>query len=231
MAKKPGVMIYFETGQSIKGLDYETKGRLFEAIMEYGEHGTVPPMDGILAAVWPFIANSIDRDSAKYEELVEKRRKAGQASAAKKQALADNGQHVPTSVDTSQHMLTSANTGQHIQPTTTPTPTSTSTPTSTPTATPARASTSGDDTPRAYGLYWNVMLTDDEYLELQAEIPNLQNEVNKLSEYMKRTGKHYDSHAATIRKWAREDAEKQTAQARRNSGNVFLDALKGGNLE
>lgn len=75
------------------------------------------------------------------------------------------------------------------------------------------------------------MLTDDEYLELQAEIPNLQNEVNKLSEYMKRTGKHYDSHAATIRKWAREDAEKQTAQARRNSGNVFLDALKGGNLE
>jgi len=229
MAKKPGVMIYFETGQSIKGLDYETKGRLFEAIMEYGEHGTVPPMDGILAAVWPFVANSIDRDAARYEELVEKRRKAGQASAAKKQALADNGQHMPTHVDTCQHMPTQGNTGQQNQPT--PTPTSTTTPTSTPTATPARASTSGDNTPRAYGLYWNVMLTDDEYLELQAEIPNLQNKVNKLSEYMKRTGKHYDSHAATIRKWAREDAQKQTTQARRNSGNAFLDALKGGDLD
>lgn len=235
MAKKPGVMIYFETGQAIKGLDYETKGRLFEAIMEYAEFGTIPPMDGILAAVWPFVANSIDRDAARYEELVEKRRKAGQASAAKKQAVADNGQQSSTSVGTSQHVLANVNTGQHIQPTPTPTPTSTTTPTSTPTATPARATTSGvENSPRAYGLYWNVVLTDDEYLELQAEIPNLQNEVNKLSEYMKRTGKHYDSHAATIRKWAREDAEKeakQKAQARRNSGNVFLDIVEGGALE
>lgn len=221
MAKKPGVMIYFETGAAIKGLDHETKGRLFDAIMEYGEHGTVPPMDGILAAVWPFVANSIDRDSARYEELVEKKRKAGQASAAKRQANADNSQQVSTGVDEC----------QQIQPT----PTPTSTPTPTPTATPARTTASGvENTPRAYGLYWNVMLTDDEYVELQAEIPNLQNEVNKLSEYMKRTGKHYESHAATIRKWAREDAEKQakqTAQARRNSGNVFLDIVEGGALE
>lgn len=236
MAKKPGVMIYFETGAAIKGLDYETKGRLFEAIMEYAEHGTTPPMDGVLAAVWPFVATSIDRDSARYDELVEKKRKAGQASAAKRQAHADGSQQVPTGVDTSQQVLSGVNTGQQIQPTPTPTPTptSTSTPTPTPTATPARASTSGVDTPRAYGLYWNVMLTDDEYLELQAEIPNLQNEVNKLSEYMKSTGKHYESHAATIRKWAREDAEKQakqTAQARRNSGNVFLDIVEGGSLE
>ena len=224
MAKKPGVMIYFETGQAIKGLDYEQKGRLFEAIMEYAEHGTVPPLDGILTAVWPFVATSIDRDSARYEELVEKKRKAGQASAAKRQAHADNSQQVSTGVDGC----------QQIQPTTTSTPTPTSTPASTPTATPAGASSPGvKNTPRAYGLYWNVMLTDDEYMDLQAEIPNLQNEVNKLSEYMERTGKQYISHAATIRKWAREDAEKQakqTAQARRNSGNVFLDIVEGGGL-
>lgn len=55
--------------------------------------------------------------------------------------------------------------------------------------------------------------------------------IDRLSEYMKSTGKHYESHAATIRKWAREDAEKrgqQNAQARRNSGNVFLDIVEGG---
>ena len=75
-SNKPGVMIYFETGKAIKGLDYETKGRLFEAIMDYAEHGTVPAFDGILAAVWPFIANGIDRDSEKYAETVNKRKRA-----------------------------------------------------------------------------------------------------------------------------------------------------------
>lgn len=223
MAKKPGVMIYFETGQSIKGLDYETKGRLFEAIMEYAEHGTTPPMDGILAAVWPFVATSIDRDSARYDELVEKKRKAGQASAAKRQALADSSQQVSTGVDGC----------QQIQPTTTSTPTPTSTPASTPTATPAGASASGAGEPtRTFGRYQNVLLTDTEFDELYAEMPLVLGPViDRLSEYMKSTGKHYENHAATLRKWAREDAEKkaqQNAQASRNSGNVFRDLVEGG---
>ena len=77
MANKPGVMIYFETAKAIKGLDYETKGRLFEAIMEYAENGVIPEFDGVLAAVWPFIADKIDRDSTKYEGIRQTRAEAG----------------------------------------------------------------------------------------------------------------------------------------------------------
>ena len=78
MAKeKPGVMIYFETARAIKNLDYEMNGRLFEAIMEYAEFGIVPELDGILAAVWPFIADKVDRDSDRYEAIREKRKEAG----------------------------------------------------------------------------------------------------------------------------------------------------------
>lgn len=89
MAKgKPGVMIYFETAKAIKGLDYETKGRLFEAIMEYAEFGASPVFDGVLSAVWPFVADKIDRDSARYEEIrqarVEAGRKGGLARATSK---------------------------------------------------------------------------------------------------------------------------------------------------
>ena len=47
--EKPGVMIYFRTGEAIKGLDYETKGRLFDCILEYGQFGTVPELSGALA--------------------------------------------------------------------------------------------------------------------------------------------------------------------------------------
>lgn len=76
MPKKPGVMIYFETGRAIKALDNETKGILFDAIMEYGEHGKEPDVDGVLAAVWPFVKWYIDRDSASYANIVNKRKRA-----------------------------------------------------------------------------------------------------------------------------------------------------------
>ena len=70
-------MIYFETARAVKGLDYETKGRLFEAIMEYAEFGVVPELDGVLAVVWPFVADKVDRDSNKYEEIRAARAEAG----------------------------------------------------------------------------------------------------------------------------------------------------------
>ena len=75
--EKPGVMIYFETAKAIKGLDYETKGRLFEAIMEYAEFGTVPDFDGVLSAIWPFVADKVERDGIKYEKIRRARAEAG----------------------------------------------------------------------------------------------------------------------------------------------------------
>ena len=62
---------------------------------------------------------------------------------------------------------------------------------------------------RARGRYQNVFLSDMEIAELQTELPNLwQQYVEKLSEYMASTGKTYQNHAATIRRWAAEDRRK-----------------------
>ena len=61
----------------------------------------------------------------------------------------------------------------------------------------------------AQGRYENVFLTEAEVAELQAELPDLwQQYVEKLSEYMASTGKTYQNHAATIRRWAAEDRRK-----------------------
>ena len=66
---------------------------------------------------------------------------------------------------------------------------------------------------RAYGRYQNVILTDKELAELQAEFPTVwENYVEKLSAYMESTGKTYKSHAATIRRWASEDSAKASRQ-------------------
>ena len=61
----------------------------------------------------------------------------------------------------------------------------------------------------ARGRYQNVFLTEAEIAELQAELPDFwQQYVEKLSEYMASTGKTYQNHAATIRRWAAEDRRK-----------------------
>ena len=72
-----------------------------------------------------------------------------------------------------------------------------------------------------YGRYQNVFLTDDELTELQKELPALwQTYVDRLSEYMASTGKQYQNHAATIRRWAAEDRKKAATQTRNRDYSV-----------
>ena len=65
-------------------------------------------------------------------------------------------------------------------------------------------------TPR--GAHQNVLLTDGEMGQLQAEFPDWESRIEKLSAYMASTGKTYESHFATIRLWAeREKGSRETA--------------------
>jgi len=59
-----------------------------------------------------------------------------------------------------------------------------------------------------YGEYKNVLLTDEELEKLKAEYHDLEDRIERLSSYVASTGKSYKSHYATIRNWARKDAEK-----------------------
>lgn len=60
-----------------------------------------------------------------------------------------------------------------------------------------------------YGEYKNVLLTDEELKKLQAEFPDWEDRIERLSSYVASHGKSYKSHYATIRNWARKDKEKQ----------------------
>ena len=75
-----------------------------------------------------------------------------------------------------------------------------------------------------YGEYKNVLLTDDEFEKLKAEYADYLDRIERLSSYIASTGKAYKSHYATIRNWARADAEKgrsngakQTSSPQRNA--------------
>ena len=73
-------------------------------------------------------------------------------------------------------------------------------------------------------LYQNVFLTDEELADLQASVPTVWGQyIEKLSEYMASTGKLYQSHAATIRRWASEDARKAAPSTRNRDYSVKED--------
>ena len=78
-----------------------------------------------------------------------------------------------------------------------------------------------------YGMYKNVLLTDEDIDKLKVEFPHDYNErVERLSEYMASTGKSYKNHLATIRNWAKKD-KTQGRPAASKSSNPFLDMVIG----
>mgnify|MGYP000680613884 CR=1 FL=1 len=77
-------------------------------------------------------------------------------------------------------------------------------------------------------------MTSDSTLIHDAELPadstdapdewvELGQYIEKLSEYMASTGKRYQSHAATIRRWADEDAKKAAPPTRNRDYSVKED--------
>ena len=86
--KRPGVMLYFSARPSFKYLSYEQMGRLYEAILDYGEFGTQPNFDDpLLGMAWSFVAPGIDRDWDAYLEKVDKRKYAAYCREAQKNQI------------------------------------------------------------------------------------------------------------------------------------------------
>ena len=60
-----------------------------------------------------------------------------------------------------------------------------------------------------FGKYKNVLLTETELAELQAELPDKwEYYIERLSGYIASTGKTYQNHAATMLRWAADDKAK-----------------------
>ena len=87
--KIPGVLIYFELRPTFRFMTNDQKGRLFEAILDYGELGQDPDFsdDPLLGAVWCFVRPRIDRDAEHYGIKTEQRKYAAYCREAKKAGI------------------------------------------------------------------------------------------------------------------------------------------------
>lgn len=87
--RKPGVVLYFEIRPAFRFMTDEQKGKLFEAILDYGEIGQEPEFteDPLLGAVWCLIRPRIDRDGEIYGEKKEQRKYANYCREAKRSGI------------------------------------------------------------------------------------------------------------------------------------------------
>ena len=140
MAEQPGVMIYFELAEPLKGLSYEEKGKLLEAILDYGQYGVVPEFDGLLRIVWGFIRPKIDVDASKYRKKVVKNTYSSycaKESKANRTAMNFEEWLEYMGMDTEGNRTVPNGSNRHPTTTSTITPTITPTLTTTPSITPS----------------------------------------------------------------------------------------------
>lgn len=75
-----------------------------------------------------------------------------------------------------------------------------------------------------YGEYNNVLLTDEQMAKLQAEFPDWQERIERLSSYMASSGKSYKDHLATIRNWAKKDQQPRQQYRKQTKADELQDA-------
>lgn len=132
MSQRPGVMLFFDVRPALKRLTVEERGRLFEAILDYGELGLLPDFEGGLGIVWDFIQPRIDQDAARYADRVLKNKHSVYTREAKKAGIQPVEFEIWRTDPDTFYRAISSDANRYPTTTTAPTPTTTATPTSTP---------------------------------------------------------------------------------------------------
>ncbi len=219
---KKSFVLYTDKYEAIRFLTQEQKGDLLDAIYRHEIGEELPQMDAFTSAMFTLIRQTLEENAQKYAETVEKRREAGKkgglASGLSRKANEANALNAEANeANASRNEANEAdndndnvndndNDIKEIVAQDAPTP----------------RKRKEKVQRHKYGEYENVLLSDEEYQKVIAEYPaDYQVRIDRLSEYMKSTGKSYKDHLATIRAWARKDKDKPQAPVRTSYGNSF----------
>ena len=216
---RPGIMIYFDILGPIRVLPDADKGRLFVAMLEYGQDGTVPKFDGMLALAWEFAKPKLDRDNEEYNRTVLKRQYATFCRDRKKKGEPDiSFEEWMMTIDNQSHQVIPHDTTWYPT-TTTPTSTNTKTYTTTATAAAVTATTNddGDDgdpesnvTVVGGELGKGVVFLSQEQMGDLLDRMGLETfdyYVDKLSRFIIEKKARVKNHHETILKWWQEDGQ------------------------
>ena len=80
---KKSFVLYHDIRTPLELLDDCERGKLFLAILNYSEFGTLPDFGGALQMAFAFIRAALDRDADKWEDVRQKRAEAGKQGGIK----------------------------------------------------------------------------------------------------------------------------------------------------
>lgn len=208
MEKITYIRVFVDYLEAMEPLGDAEKGRLFTSLLTYARTGEAPQLCGNERFLFPMMRAQIDRDNAVAYDLSEKRSKAANAANARKRSKCTQVQQMHASVAnacncTHNNDNDNNNDNNNYSP-----------PEGVPPSPPEHLPASAPKKPRKadavrheYGAYRNVLLSDEDLLKLREKFPDWEARIERLSEYIASTGKSYKNHLATIRAWAKRDAQ------------------------
>ena len=87
---KKGFVLYYDYRQHLALLKDDERGKLLTALLDYGENGIEPTLDGAAFMAFSFIRAQMDRDAEKYANKVKKRSEAGKQGGRPSKAKEEN---------------------------------------------------------------------------------------------------------------------------------------------
>ena len=188
--------VFTDFAEVIEPLSDAERGRLFMSMLQYASTGEAGTLSGAERFVWPTAKQNIDRTRVEAERNAACGSKGGRP---KKPDETDLNRKKPAETDLNRKKADKDKDKDKDKDNIIP-----------------PISPNGDIVPlegerprkHKYGEYKNVLLTDDELEKLKAEYADYLDRIERLSSYIASTGKAYKSHYATIKNWARADAEK-----------------------
>lgn len=222
MSSPNSFILHAHYEKQLKMLTIEQRGLLITALFDYHIEQKVPEMeDPVVKMAFSFIAEQMDYERSEYEKKCEQNRRninkrwsSGEShSHTDKTATPNTTVHECLQVDTKPY-LSNSNSNSNSNSKSISNSVSNSVSNSECEGCSAdEASPCGEHTrARAgnkkqeknyYGQYGNVRLTDGEIESLRAEFSDLDERIERLSEYIASVGDRYKSHAATIRAWSK----------------------------
>lgn len=150
---KKGFVLYYDYRKHLALLTDEERGKLLMALLNYGEHGSEPELDGAALMAFSFITGQMDRDAEKYAETCRKRSEAGkQGGRPSKANASDEKAKKANAFSEKQNEAKKANTDTETD-TETGTETGTVTETGTPPPNP-QGGTKPDAQERRFAEFW-----------------------------------------------------------------------------
>ena len=205
---KDSFILYTEINDVVKELDDEQKGILFQTILDYEITGEIPDdLDKMIRLVFLPIKRSLDRNDEKYEKTSRKRSEAGKKGMASRYNKTNNVITNDNKTNKVSEGITNLTDNEHDNEHEHDNDHDSESEIKENAPAPAEV--------KSFGRNKNIPLTAEEFAELEKEIGSAFYEVlDKLSDHMASSGKTYKSYPATIRKWYRQDAEKEKVRGK-----------------